>query len=178
MRIIQIFLVCLIIQSGWTQQTESIFFDGYTSLCEPQYIYDFSKKSNRGKINIEDGFWIQCHMPLYYSYWLTPNIKNPNRDPVEVGIPQKTTFYYKVDLKKKKIQLIDCFHNNSEFYEIYQFSNKNKEFHILAQNQNGSVHLKLKGIQKPVFSHLKFDSMGSFDGQYVHKSVRIYRLKP
>lgn len=154
---------------------QAIFWTGYPVICYPPLDYDFSDKSNKGKVN-DKGFIIQCYIPLRYRSTVLPNIRHPRRNRDEVGIPQKNTYYYKVNFKKKIIQLFDCETLIETFY-INDFTKNKKEFNIYGFGENGEITIFLKGRKRPTFRLVKFDEQGELDEVLVHKKIRIFKIK-
>ena len=66
--------IFLIVSSTFSQcqnidpYEQAVFWDGSSVICYPPIDYEFTDKSNRGKVNTKWGFILQCHIPLtYYS---------------------------------------------------------------------------------------------------------------
>jgi hypothetical protein len=58
---------------------QAVFWDGSSEICFPPIDYEFTDKSNRGKVNTEWGFIVQCHIPLADYSRKSPDIRFPKR---------------------------------------------------------------------------------------------------
>ena len=161
--------------NGQKDNEQAFFWTGYPVICYPPLDYDFSDKSNKGKVN-DKGFIIQCYIPLRYHSTVLPNIRHPRRNRDEVGIPEKTTFYYRVNFLKNIIQLFDC-ETLIETYYINDFSKNKKELNINCSGENGEIFIYLKGRKRPTFRQVKFDEQGELDEVLVHKKIKIFKTK-
>lgn len=155
---------------------QAVFWDGTSVICYPPLDYDFSDKSNIGRMNTDLGFIIQCHIPLRYLSTELPNITHPRRNRDDVGIPQKNTYYYRVNFKKQRIQLFDC-DNLIETYEILDFNNGKSELVINCLWEKGITTIYLKRRNKPTFRQVKFDEQGELDEVWVHKKIKIFKIR-
>ena len=155
---------------------QAVFWDGTSEVCYPPLDYDFSDKSNIGEINTEIGFIIQCHIPLTYHSTELPNIKYPSRNRDEVGIPEKKTFYYRINFLKNKIQLFDC-DELIETYEILDIQNGKNELVINCLWEKGISKIYLERRTKPTFRQVKYDKYGELDDVWVNKEVNIFKIR-
>lgn len=152
------------------------FWDGTSEICYPPLDYDFSDKSNISEINTDIGFIIQCHIPLTYHSTESPNIKSPRSNTDEVGIPEKRTFYYRVNFSNKRIQLFDC-DKLIETYEILDFKNGKIELVINCLWEKGITKIFLESGNKPTFRQVKFDDHGELDEVWVNKEVTLFKIR-
>lgn len=178
MRYLLFILILLMISNvnGQKDNEQAFFWTGYPVICYPPLDYDFSNKSNKGKVNIDKGFIIQCHIPLRYLSTESPNIKSPRRNKDEVGIPEKRTFYYRVNFLRNIIQLFDCY-KLIETYEILDFKNGKNELVINCLWENGISMIYLERGNKPTFRQVKFDEQGELDEVWVNKEVNIFKIR-
>ena len=155
---------------------QAVFWDGSSVICYPPIDYEFTDKSNRGKVKKERGFLIQNHIPLTYYSTESPNIRFPKRYKGEVGIPEKNTFYYRVNFLKKRIELFNC-DILIESYEILDFKNGKNKLVINCLWESGKTTIYLKGSKTPTFRQVKFDEQGELEGVWVNKEVKIFKIK-
>lgn len=155
---------------------QAVFWDGTSEICYPPLDYNFSDKSNSGEINTDIGFIIQCHIPLTYHSTESPNIRYPSRNRDEVGIPEKKTFYYRINFLKNKIQLFDC-DELIETYEILDIQNGKNELVINCLWDNGKTTIYLERGNKPTFRQVKFNNRGDLDDVWVNKEVNIFKIR-
>jgi hypothetical protein len=169
-------LLMFSIVNGQKDNEQAVFWDGTSEICYPPLDYDFSDKSNNGEINTDIGFIIQCHIPLRYLSTELPNITHPRRNRDEVGIPQKNTYYYRVNFKKKIIQLYDC-ETLIETYYINDFTKNKKELNINCSGENGEIFIYFKGRKRPTFRQVKFDEQGELYEVLVQKRIKIFIIR-
>ena len=155
---------------------QAVFWDGSSVICYPPLDYEFTDKSNRGKVKTESGIILQCHIPLAYYSTESPNIRFPKRYKGEVGIPQKNTYYFRMSFKNVNIQLFDC-EALIETYQINHFTRNKKELNIYCSGENGKVIIYLKGSKRPSFRQVKFDEQGELEGVWVNKEVKIFKIR-
>ena len=155
---------------------QAFFWDGTSEICYPPLDYDFSDKSNIGEINTDIGFIIQCHIPLTYHSTESPNIKSPRSNTDEVGIPEKRTFYYRVNFLNNRIQLFDC-DKLIETYEILDFKYGKIELVINCLWEKGITKIFLERGNKPTFRQVKFDNQGELDDVWVNKEVTLFKIR-
>ena len=173
--------IFLIVSSTFSQcqnidtDEQAVFWDGSYVICYPPLDYEFTDKSNKGKVN-DKGFIIQCYIPLRYRSTVLPNIRHPRRNRDEVGIPQKNTYYYKVNFKKKIIQLFDC-DELIETYEILDIQNGKNELVINCFWKKGISKIYLERRTKPTFRQVKYDKHGALDDVWVNKEVNIFKIR-
>jgi hypothetical protein len=155
---------------------ESIFWDGSSEICFPPIDYDFSDKNNLDeKLNINNGFLIQNHIPLTYLETRDPNILYPKRDKREVGIPYKITLYYNVDFQKKIIQIYDC----DKFLEKYQiefFELNKKELIIQGSNTKNHISIYVQNSEDPTFRAVRISLNNDDEETIVNKTVKILKV--
>jgi hypothetical protein len=162
--------------SNAQEDQEPIFWDGYSEICYPPIDYDFSDKNNLDeKLNINNGFLIQNHIPLTYFETRDPNILYPRRDKREVGIPYKTTLYYNVDFQKKIIKIYDC----DKFLEKYQiefFELNKKELIIQGSNTKNNISIYVQNSEDPTFRAVRISLNGDDEETIVNKIVKILKV--
>lgn len=161
----------------FSQEDEvAYFWDGLPEICYPAWDYEFKKPENKDLIKNEDGFLVQNHIPLSYMYTRDPNINHPKLDKREVGIPQKFTFYYNVNLGNSQIVVFDC-DQRLRSYNILKVEVTKKEIIIRSENETDTSTIYMSVKKSPYFKEIRISKVEDDEETLVNKKVRVYQLK-
>lgn len=161
----------------YSQEDEvAYFWDGSSAICYPDWDYEFKKTKNKDLIKNEDGFLVQNHIPLSYMYTRDPNINYPNLEKREVGIPQKFTFYYNVNLGESQIVVFDC-DQRLRSYNILKVEVSKKEIIIRSENETDTSTIYISVKNKPSFKEIRISKLEGDEETLVNKKVRVFELK-
>jgi len=176
MKIFFVFLCIISIGNLFGQDDdEAYFWDGTVEICYPPLDYGFDNPENKGYINLEEGFMVQNHIPLSYNYTRDPNIKHPKLDKREVGIPEKRTFYYNINLEDSLIEVFDC-DKRLLVYTILEIQVTNKELVIKSENEADTSTIYMTMEKNPTFREVRISKAGDDEETLVNKEVSIFKL--
>ena len=154
---------------------EAYFWDGTAVICYPTLDYEFENPDNKGTFNLEEGMMVQNHIPLSYNYTRDPNIKHPKMEEREVGIPDKRTFYYNINLEDSLIEVFDC-DRRLRSHNIQEIHTTNKELVIKSENETDTSTIFMSLEKNPTFREVRISRAGDDEETLVNKEVSIYKL--